>query len=264
MSAVVLLDDDLPTTDASKVQKSLDSIAAGFSASDEVALVRFDEYPKTVLDFTSSNDALFAKLKEIRTNPKDNLDSRYPGSPSATMMDPPLINGHTVSGTPIIPVLGTSNNGVTKHLDDAVHYAADMLRTRGKDRRKIIFIISDGTNDRHNQWGFNNTLQLLFSSNVSVYAISVDSPADVLTFRGKGRLTAYANPTGGDVVSAGNPEQLEVLYSKLMEEARNQYTLGFSPSRTDGRGNCHSLEVRVERPNLRVSSRTGYCAAFSR
>lgn len=264
MSAVVLLDDDLPTADASKVQKSLDSIAAGFSSSDEVALVRFDEYPKTVLDFTSNNDVLFAKLKDIRTNPKDNLDSRYPGSPTSTMMDPPLINGHTVSGTPVIPTLGTSNNGVTKHLDDAVHYAADMLRTRGKDRRKIIFIISDGTNDRHNQWSFNNTLQLLFSSNVSVYAISVDSLADVLTLRGKGRLTAYANPTGGDVVSAGNPEQLEVLYSKLMEEARNQYTLGFQPSTTEGRGNCHSLEVRVERPSLRVTSRTGYCAEFPR
>lgn len=264
MSAVVLLDDDLPTNDAAKVQKSLDSIAAGFSANDEVALVRFDEYPKTVLDFTSSNDVLFAKLKEIRTNPKDSLDSRYPGSPSATMMDPPLINGHTVSGTPVIPVLGTSTNGVTKHLDDAVHYAADMLRNRGNDRRKIIFIISDGTNDRHNQWNFNRTLQLLFSSNVSVYAIAVNSLADVLTFQGKGRLTSYANPTGGDVVSAGNPQQLEALYSKLMEEARNQYTLGFSPSRTEGRGNCHSLEVRVERPNLRVFTRTGYCAAFPR
>lgn len=264
MSAVVLLDDDLPTTDATKVEKSLDSIAAGFSANDEVALVRFDEYPKTVLDFTSSNDALFAKLKEIRTNPKDNLDSRYPGSPSATMTDPPMINGHTISGTPEIPILGTSTNGVTKHIDDAVHYAADMLRTRGRDRRKIIFIISDGTNDRHNQWSFNNTLQLLFSANVSVYAISVDSPADVLLLRGKGRLTQYANPTGGDVVSASNPQQLEVLYSKLMDEARNQYTLGFQPSRTDGRGNCHSLEVRVERPNLHVSSRVGYCAAFPR
>lgn len=264
MSAVVLLDDDLPTGESAKVLKSLDSIAAGFSADDEVALVRFDEYPKTVLDFTTNNDALFAKLKEIRTNANDALESRYPGSPSATMMDPPLINGHTISGTPVIPTLGTSNNGVTKHLDDAVHYAAEMLRTRGRDRRKIIFIVSDGTNDRHNQWNFNTTLQLLFSSNISVYAISVDSPADVLLFRGKGRLSQYANPTGGDVVSSSNTEQMEVLYSKLMEEARNQYTLGFEPTRTIGRGSCHSLEVRVERPELRVFTRTYYCAPFPR
>ena len=180
------------------------------------------------------------------------------------MMSPPLINGHTVSGTPVIPVLGTSNNGVTKHLDDAVHYAAEMLRTRGRDRRKIIFIVSDGTNDRHNQWSFNNTLELLFSLNVSVYAVSVSSPADVLLLQGKGRLAQYANPTGGDVVSASSPEQMEPLYAKLTEEARNEYTIGFEPTRTVGRGNCHAIEVRVERPGLAVSARTGYCAAFPR
>lgn len=264
ISAVVLLDDDLPNNESQSVLKSLDSIAAGFSASDEVALVRFDEYPKTVMDFTASNDALFAKLKEIRTNPKEGLDSRIPGTPSPTIMSPPLINGHTLGGTSDIPVLGTSNNGVTKHIDDAVHYAADMLRTRGRDRRKIIFIVSDGTNDRHNQWSFNSTLQLLLSSNVSVYAVSVSSVADTLMLRGKGRLGQYAVPTGGDVVSASSPEQMEALYSKLTEEARNQYTLGFEPTRTVGRGNCHSLDVRVERPGLAVTARSGYCAPFPR
>lgn len=264
VSAVVLLDDDLPSNQSQKVLKSLDSIAAGFSASDEVALVRFDEYPKTVMDFTTNNDALFAKLKEIRTNPKQSLDSRIAGTPSFPMTSPPRVNGQTLGGAADIPVLGTSNNGVTKHLDDAVHYAAEMLRTRDRGHRKIIFIVSDGTNDRHNQWSFNNTLQLLLSTNVAVYALSVDSVADILTLRGKGRLAQYAVPTGGDVVSASSPQQMEPLYAKLTEEARNQYTLGYEPSRTVGRGNCHSLEVRVERPGLAVFSRAGYCAPFPR
>jgi VWFA-related protein len=264
VSAVVLLDDDLPTSESQKVQQSLDSIAAGFSAADEVALVRFDEYPKTVLDFTTNNDALFAKLKEIRTNPKEALDSRVAGSPSFPMTSPPRLNGQTLGGAADIPILGTSNNGVTKHIDDAVHYAAEMLRTRGRDRRKIIFIISDGTNDRHNQWTFNSTLELLMSANVSVYGVSVSSIADVLTLRGRGRLGQYAVPTGGDVVSASSPQEMEPLYSKLTEEARNEYTLGFQPTRTIGRGSCHSLEVRVERPNLSVQARHGYCAPFPR
>lgn len=264
VSAVVLLDDDLPTGESQTVLKSLDSIAAGFSANDEVALVRFDEYPKTVLDFTSNNDALFAKLKEIRTNPKDALDSRVPGSPSATIMSPPVINGHTLGGAADIPVMGTNTNGVTKHLDDAVHYAADMLRARGHERRKIIIIVSDGTNDRHNQWSYNNTLHLLFSNNVTVYAVSVSSLADDLLLRGKGRLASYANPTGGDVIAANNANEMEALYSKLVDEARNEYTLGFDPTRTVGKGNCHSLEVRVERPGLNVTARKGYCAAFPR
>ena len=264
VSAVVLLDDDLPASESKKVMQSLDSIAAGFSASDEVALVRFDEYPKTMLDFTANNDALFAELKKIRTNPKDGLSSRFTATPSFTMTDPPRVNGHTEGGASDIPILGTNTNGVTKHLDDAVHYAAEMLRSRARDRRKIIFIISDGANDRNNKWSFRNTLQLLLSSNISVYAVDVDSRLDAITFQGKGRLTQYSVPTGGDVIAASSSQQIERLYSRLTDEARNQYTIGFEPGKTTGRGNYHTLEVRVERPGLYVTAREGYFAEFPR
>jgi len=264
MSAVVLLDDDLPQKEAKTVQQSLDSIAAGFSASDEVALVRFDEYPTKVMGFTRSNNELFAKLKQIRTNEKDALGSRYPDTPSFPMTDPPRDNGHTAGGAADIPILGTDTNGVTKHIDDAVHYAAEMLRTQPNDRRKIIFIVSDGTNDRNNKWSFKNTLELLLASNITVYAIAVDSPLDVLTLQGTGRLAQYAVPTGGDVLRASNAAEIERLYSRLTDEARNEYTIGFQPSRTNGRGNYHTLEVRVERPGLYVTARQGYFAQFPR
>ena len=264
ISAVVLLDDDLPTQESQTVQKSLDSIAAGFGPKDEVALVRFDEYPKTVMNFSPNNDALFAKLKEIRTNQKDSLDSRVPGTPSMVMTTPPRINGQTLGGAADIPLMGTNTNGVTKHVDDAIHYAAEMLRNRGRDRRKIIFLVSDGDNDRNNKWSFNNTLQLLLANNISVYAIAVDSSADILKLQRPGRLAQYANPTGGDVFSATKQRDLERMYSALTEEARNQYTLAFDPTKTNGKGNYHTLEVRVERPGLSVTARQGYFAAFPR
>lgn len=264
ISAVVLLDDDLPTKESQTVQKSLDSIAASFGPNDEVALVRFDEYPKMVMDFSVNNDALFARLKAIRTNQKDGLDSRVPGTPSMVMTTPPRINGQTLGGAADIPLLGTNTNGVTKHVDDAIHYAAEMLRNRPRDRRKIIFLVSDGTNDRNNKWSFKNTLQLLLAANISVYAISVDSSADVLKLQGPGRLTQYATPTGGDVFSATKQLDLERMYSALTDEARNQYTLAFEPSKTVGKGNYHMVEVRVERPGLVVTARQGYYASFPR
>lgn len=257
MSVVVLLDDDLETRAAQQVQQSLDSVAAGFGPNDEVALVRFDEYPKTVLDFTSNNDALFAKLKDIRTNEKDGLDSRDSTSPSMAMTSPPRLNGQPIGPGANIPVVA-STSGVTKHLDDAVHYAADMLRKRPRDRRKIIFIISDGTNARYNQWNLNTTLQSLLSSNITVYAIAVGGILD--RPEGIGHLTAYARQTGGDVFHALKQGDLERMYAELTEEARNQYTIVFSPTNTQGRGNYHTLEVRVERPNLSVTARQGYFA----
>ncbi|HEV2488385.1 MAG TPA: VWA domain-containing protein [Candidatus Acidoferrales bacterium] len=261
ISGVILLDDNLPNRPAEQVQRSLDSIAAGFGPRDEVAVVRFDEYPKTVLDFTTSNDALFAELKKIRTDPKNALDSRMPGTPSQTMTSGPSINGQPITEQQRIPILGTETNGVTKHLDDALHYAAEILRTRDKDRRRIIFVISDGTNDRHNQWSFDNTLHLLLSSEISVYAIAVGP--EVLKFQA-GRLDHYATATGGDTFYSSKQTGLERMYSLLTEEARNRYTLAFAPTNTPGRGNYHTIEVRVERPGLTVTARQGYYAAFPR
>src|SRR5258706_16246862 len=43
LSAAVLIDDDLKRSSADRVQKTLETLAAGFSASDEVSLWRFDE-----------------------------------------------------------------------------------------------------------------------------------------------------------------------------------------------------------------------------
>jgi VWFA-related protein len=261
VSAVVLLDDNLPNRAAEQVQHSLDSIAAGFGPRDEVAVVRFDEFPKTVLDFTTSNDALFAELRRIRTDPNHSLDSRMPGTPSQTMTSGPTINGQPITEQQRIPILGTETNGVTKHLDDAIHYAAEMLRTRNKNRRRIIFVISDGTNDRHNQWSFDSTLHLLLSSEISLYAIAVGP--EILKFQ-SGRLSHYATATGGDVFYATKQAGLEKMYSLLADEARNRYTLAYEPTKTSGKGNYHTIEVRVERPNLTVISRQGYYAAFPR
>jgi VWFA-related protein len=261
ISAVILLDDDLTVRSAEQVQRSLDSIAAGFGSHDEVALVRFDEYPKLALNFTSSNDALFAELKKIRTDPTLALDFRYPGSPSTTMTSPATVNGHPITEEQTIPILGRGTNGVTKHLDDAIYYAARMLRDRPPDRRRIIFVITDGTNDRHNEWSMNNTLHILAENDISVYCIAVGP--DILKF-GTGRLTHYASATGGDVFFASKQRDLERMYSELADEARNRYTIEFQPTKTLGKGDCHTLEVRVERPNLIVTARQGYCAVFSR
>lgn len=253
ISAVVVLDDDLPNKLSEQVQRSLKSISAGFGPNDEVALVRFDEYPKTVLEFTNNNDLLFAKLKRLE------LDSRIPGYGSEPMTAGPTVNGQPI--TPQIPVLGTDAGASTKHLNDAIHYAGDMLRNRGRDRRKIIFVISDGANERHNQWSFKNTLQLLLSSDISLYAVAVGT----LLFRtDASRLGKYASATGGDIFYASKQKELEQLYSLLTEEARNQYTLAYVPQRTDRRGNYHSIEVRVEQPGLAVIARQGYYSGLPR
>ena len=229
VSAVVLLDDDLQTKASQQVQQSLDSIAAGFGPSDEVALVRFDEFPKTVLDFTASNDALFAKLKAIRTSEKDGLDSRNATSPSMAMITPPRINGQPIGPGANIPVLASSS-GVTKHVDDAIYYAAEMLRTRGRDRRRIIF---------HHLRRSERSLQQVESEQHA--SIAPILQYFCLCHRGRrGSRPARRRRPARHVLaldrrrcfSALKQGDLERMYAALTEEARNQYTLVFDPTNT--------------------------------
>ena len=246
LSAVILIDNDLSLKPAAQVQKSLESIAAGFAASDEVAIVLYDEYPATVLDFTADNDQVFSKLKKVQ------LGSSFPGEDTGPMTSGPLINGKSTA--PQVRT-GVGKSAVTKNLDDAVYACAKMLRNRGRDRRKIIFLISDGSNSHHNQRNFEETRELLLSADVSVYAISV---GNAFLKHESSRLLKYANDTGGDAIYASKQRDLERLYSSLTEEARTQYTLAFVPGKSDPGSDYHAIEVRVERPRLRILARQGF------
>jgi VWFA-related protein len=249
LSAVVLIDNNLSIKSADQVQKSLVAISGGFGPSDEVALVTYDQFPNTVADFSFNNDQLFTKLKRL------DLAYRYPGPP----LGGPLTQGATVNGKSAETGLPTQN-GVrqeteTKDLDDAVFAAGEMLKGRGRDRRKIIFLISDGNNSHSNSHTLDQTLQLLLNSDVSVYSISV---GHAFLQKESTRLERYAQTTGGDTFYAGKDRGLENLYAKVTEQARNQYTLTFSPQEVSKDKDFHGVEVRVRRPALDVTARQGY------
>jgi len=52
--------------------------------------------------------------------------------------------------------------------------------------------------------------------------------------------------------------EIERLYSNVAEQARNQYTLAYSPAGTNRALDYHSIEVRVRRANLTLLAREGY------
>lgn len=249
LSAVVLIDNNLSIKSAEQVQKSLVAISGGFGPSDEVALVTYDQFPNTVADFSFNNDQLFTKLKRL------DLQSHYPGAPvGGPLTAGPTVNGRSAENGLPTP-LGVRQETETKDLDDAVYAAGEMLKGRGRDRRKIIFLISDGNNSRSNTHTLDQTLQLLLNSDVSVYSISV---GHALLQHQSTRLEKYAQTTGGDTFYAGKDRGLENLYAAVTEQARNQYTLSFSPKDITKGADFHGIEVRVRRPALDVTAREGY------
>ena len=248
LSAVVLLDDDLKTKASEQVQKSLVAMAGGFSAMDETAIGRFDAFYTPVLDFTRDNDQLITQLKGL------DLNSSVPGVGSTVMTEGPSINGAPAPGAPGVTQKSIGRD-TTKHINDAIHAAAELLRDRGRDRRKVIILVSDGVNARNNTYSYEDTLKLLLSVDVSVYAIGVD--AAVLN-RGTSIISHYAHATGGDIYYAARGSSLPDLYSHVSEQARHQYTLGYVPSGTSRSQDYHSIEVRIRRPELTLLARDGY------
>ena len=253
LSAVILLDDGLKLKTAEQVQSTMRTISGGFGALDEVAIGRFDILFEQVSDFTADPDKVFDQLKRIE------LGRTFPGQAGRPMTAVPRVNtaqAPDLQGTKnrTTQVLGDTPN---KNIDDAIYAAGQILRARPREHRKIIFLISDGQNSRYNTNPFADTVRLLLTADISVYAINVGegalSPLNNV-------LAKYARATGGDVFSANTRGELERLYSLVTEEARNQYTLAYMPQDTDRRAEYHTIEVRVKRGGLVLLAREGYYA----
>src|ERR1700682_6323947 len=252
LSIVVLLDNDLKSKDAEQVNGSLRAILAGLSSSDEAFVCRFDEYFHPGKGFVSDQDKLLTELKRTQ------LDSEPSVAPPGSTFNRATINGH--SATSDAPTMGAATvnlkNQPTKALDDAVYNGAQLLKDRGRNRRKIILLVSDGANGKHaNTNTYANAVKELLRYDVSVYSLGVSSAFFDRKFS---RLVDYAHATGGDVYFAAKRSSMEELYSRVAEQARNQYTLAYSPVGTNRAVDYHTIEVRVKREGLTVDARQGY------
>lgn len=255
LSAVLLIDNSLPTKVSEHVQKSIAAIAAGMSAADEAAVLLFDELTSGETEFITDNDKLFDTLRRLK------VGSEFSVRAGGPMTAGPRVNSMPQPGT--VPTNTTRSARLPKHIDDAIFAAAQLLRKAPRDRRRIIFLISDGVNGKNNTYKFEDVSRALLSAGISVYAIGV---GDAQFNRGPNLpgvsmanvLARYAYATGGDVFYAGSRESLENLYTQVTEQARLQYTLGYSSKGTDRAKDYHGIEVKVRRGGLNILARQGY------
>jgi VWFA-related protein len=259
LSMVVLIDNDLKDKDAEKVQGSLLAILGGLATDDEAYICRFDQFFHPGKGFTNDQDKLSKELKRTR------LDTEADVAPPSPAFDGPSINNHSATDDSAIDKGARAIKGQpTKALDDAVFAAAQLLHDRPRNRRRVILLISDGVDGgrKFNKVTTDDVIKALLAENISVYSIAVPtaylerkiSPID----RERSPLIRYANHSGGEVYHATKEHSFEEFYSRLTEEARNQYTLAYIPRGTDPNVEYHSIEVRVKREGLDIKTRDGY------
>jgi VWFA-related protein len=249
LSLVVLIDDDLKSRDAVQMTASLRAIVAGISANDEALICRFDLsfYPGD--GFTSDLDKLWTALKDAQDHSGPSTAGPVP------FVTSPSSHPRGV-GEPQVAAPTNAGARPTKALDDAVHYAAELLHDRGTARRKMILVISDGVNaPQLNHYTYTDTLEALLHENISVYSLAVGSTASQRKFS---RLLSYTNDTGGDIYYADKSYSMERLYSQITEEARHEYTLAYVPRGTHHSSPYHAVEVRTTRNAVTIKTRQGY------
>ncbi|MGH9503801.1 MAG: VWA domain-containing protein [Terriglobales bacterium] len=265
LSAAVILDTGMPDVALQKVNQTFTAMEGAFSQFDEVSLYTYSTSVSRVTDFAGVGRKLTAALDSLKM-----VTGRNNGPPVVSgPMGPqgPIVNGVPIdAGAP-----RTINPPKESHvLNDAIVQAALDLRKRDRTRRKVIFIVSDGREYGSNA-SYRDTLKVLLSNGIQVYGVAVEGSAIPgygslqklhlpLTGSRLGYsdiLPKYANATGGEIFSGFSRDAIETTYARALGDARNQYTLGYlthsTPSSTH-----REIEVRVARPDLKVTAKEGY------
>ncbi len=259
LSCAVVLDLGIPDVVMRKVNDTLPSLVGAFSAYDEVSLYTFGNSVEQRMDFSPVDAKFSAALKRERR------PGRQGGVPvtSGPMAAGPSVNGHPFD--PGAPHVSTARRE-SRVMNDAILAAALDLAGRDRNRRKVLFVISDGA-EYGSRASYGQVLKVLLSNEIQVYAVNVDSAAipgvrtleDLHVWRmGYGNiLPRYAEATGGQLFREFDQDAIEQAYAKVTEVARNQYTLGYT-TRANAANTYRKIDVRVRRPGLRVYAKDGY------
>ncbi len=147
---------------------------------------------------------------------------------------------------------------------DAIYMGVSKMR-QAKFAKKALLIISDG-GDNHSRYTEGEIKALVKEADVMVYAIGIYDryfPTEEERL-GPALLGQVAELTGGRAFTVENPNDLADVATKIGVELRNQYVLGYRPTKVARDGKWRKIKVKLLPPKglppLRVYARTGYYA----
>lgn len=138
----------------------------------------------------------------------------------------------------------------TTRLHDAIIQAIDA--TDAARGRRAVVIVSDG-DDRYSEAPAGAVVTRARQANVLIYPVALSKTRPPL-------FAELSTVTGGRSFHVRDLKALDGTLTAIVSELREQYLLGYSPSRplASGRDEWRSIAVRVKRPGLTVRARDGY------
>ena len=150
--------------------------------------------------------------------------------------------------------------GNPTRLNDGIAAGLDALQ--GIDGRRVVLVFTDGE-DTSSRIGFKTVLERARDEEVMVYSIGLESEyfngMRVVKSRPSRDLRKISDETGGGYFELLKTADLAPTFTRVAQELRSQYLIGFAPAALDGK--VHKLEVKVTRPGMTVRARKSYLAA---
>ncbi len=267
LSVAFVIDQSLPSDTMKKVNDALGALQGAFTPYDEISVYTYASHVNQATAFTGAqSQRLTAVLSRIQSPGRD---MQVPGG-YGPMSEGPVLNGHTIDPN-VTPMHNGSYIPIIPHeihtLNDAILEAANGLAQRGKGRRRIIYVISDGK-EHGSTASYKEVIRYLLTNQIAVYGTLVgDSATPVLGFLDKFHLPLlgvdnilpkYTTASGGQLDAELSRNGIERSFSRIAEEVRTEYTLGYNSHRSVFDSRFRKIEVQVLRPNLTVVSKQGY------
>lgn len=228
-------------------------------------VIHFDREVELLQDLTSSRKKLEEALAQLE----------LPRLPSMRSSQRP----------PQRPTSGGRRGGGGTSLFDAVLLASDELMKKQAGRKSLI-VLSDGV-DVGSRVSLTSAIESAQRADTLVYSILFADPdAYGRSFggypgRGMGRrgggfpprgrypevrpdgkkiLQRLSKETGGGFFEVSKKQPIDKIYDQIQEELRNQYSLGFTPDKTDTVAGYRKIRLTVKQPELVIQTRDGYFA----
>jgi VWFA-related protein len=272
LSIAFVIDQSVTRDVMEKVNNSMGAIQGALTPYDEVAIFTYANGAHNWSNgFTGGQSArvpyVLSMAKASGTEEAVPVNSGPFGGCSVSKngfcVDPNVQQGRSVgSSTGVITIPKEIHT-----LNDAILAAAKDLTSRPVERRRIIYVISDGK-EYGSKATYKDVLKYLQQNQIAVYGTLVgDSARWGIGYLSKfhlpftmydNRLVSYVLQTGGSLDSERDLNGIEKSYQAIAEEARNQYTLGYYTHEPAFDGKFRGIDVRVSRPGLDVVAKKGY------
>jgi Ca-activated chloride channel family protein len=142
-------------------------------------------------------------------------------------------------------------------LYDAILLSAEEIAER--DGRHVLIVVTDG-GDTVSATSFQKAMKAVHTADAILYPILTVPIANEVgrNVGGENALTTMAESTGGRLFSPGI-NGIDQAFSDILKDLRTQYLIGFYPRNVPLTKNAfHKIDIKVQKPGLRVVSRTGY------